>query len=102
MVSIAITSEYGVIVRKNSLPERLLTLDQVLKVMETSKPFSEDENLLAFGPSFGQEALDTFRKRLEILGLRYWDDFFEFTADCPPWCGFRAEFRVPATTSTRS
>lgn len=94
MTSIELTSGYNILVRRNSLPERSLSLDQLLRTLDTAKPFSEDENLLTFGPSFGMEAVDEFIKRLQTFGLIYWDDFFEFRCDYPSWCTFRAEYRA--------
>jgi hypothetical protein len=94
MSSIEITPEYGLIIRKLSLTERSVSLNQLLETMQTSTALSEDEYLISFGPSFGQEALNTFRKRLEALGLVYWNDFCEFSGDYPFWCGFRAQYRA--------
>lgn len=93
VIPIELSSGYSIVARRRSLPERLLTLDQVLAVMETTRAYSENDDLLVFGPAFGLEALNEFMNRLTRLGLIYWDDFFEFKEDLPPWCGIRAELR---------
>jgi hypothetical protein len=94
--AIKVTSEFGLIIRKRALSERALGIAQVFEAMEAAQPYGESDELLAFGPSFGPEALDTFTKRLQKLGLEYWDDFFEFAYPHPSWCTFRAEYLAEA------
>jgi surfactin synthase thioesterase subunit len=82
---IRISPDFGVLVRRASLSEKGLSLDQVVAVME-SEPLDRDQQLLSFGPHFGGEAADEFTRRLESLGLSFIDDFFVFECDLPAWC----------------
>lgn len=93
MTSIQLQTGYSIVIRRRSLPERSLSLDQLLAVMDATRAYSENDDLLAFGPTFGLEALNEFIRLLSSLGLKYWEDFYEFKEDLPPWCAFRAEFR---------
>ncbi|MGO9986641.1 MAG: hypothetical protein ACLPIX_20815 [Rhodomicrobium sp.] len=92
MASIKVTPEYGLIIRRASLEARAVSYDQLLIALHVKHPLDQDQYLISFGPSFGQEALSEFIKRLEGLGLVYWDDFFEFKGDYPSWCEFEANF----------
>lgn len=58
--------------------------------LEVEEGLDGNGRLLSFGPHFGREALTTIMSRLTKLGLVYFDDFFEFCGDYPPWCSFRA------------
>jgi hypothetical protein len=86
---IKITSEFGLIIRKQALAARNVTMEMVLTAMEVSEPLDCNDELISFGPSFEQEALDEFSRRLMKLGLEYFDDFFEFAFPSPPWCQFQ-------------
>jgi hypothetical protein len=92
-MSIKATGEFGLIIRRRSLQERNVSLKAVLEAMEAAEPLDISDELISFGPSFGQEALDTFVKRLVAMGLVYFDDFFEFVGMFPTWCEFRAVLR---------
>ena len=95
MSSVAVTAEYGIVVRRRALSERDISYCAVLTAVGGDKPFDADGELLTFGPSFGQEALEALSQRLIALGLVYFDDFFEFVGSFPQWCSFAVEF-VPA------
>ncbi|WP_316175999.1 MULTISPECIES: hypothetical protein [unclassified Bradyrhizobium] len=95
---VAVTAEYGIVIRRRALTERGVSYQAVLNAIETDKPHGADEELLSFGPSFGPEALATLTRRLIDLGLVYFDDFFEFASDVPLWCKFAVAF--VATKST--
>ena len=82
---IRISQHFGVLVRRASLQEKDVALEQVKVAME-SEPLDCDEQLLSYGPHFGGEAADEFIRRLEDLGLSYVDDFYVFECDLPPWC----------------
>jgi hypothetical protein len=69
-----------------ALVEKDIALHIVLAAMELSEPLDSNSDLLAFGPCFGKEAQGAFARRLIELGLAYFDDFVEFTADVPSWC----------------
>ena len=88
MTGVRVTGEYGLVVRRASLKERGVSWTALLAALEVAKPLDSDEFILSFGPHFGSEALATFTSRLSELGLRYFDDFFEFSGDFPKWCQF--------------
>jgi hypothetical protein len=57
-----------------------------------------NEDILSFGPHFGQEAVDEGVRRLEALGLSYVEDFFVFIADLPDWCRLGVALRSDEET----
>ena len=107
MECVRATSEFGVVVRLASLNERGTTLENLLSALETSSPFDSNAEIASFGPHFGAEALETLVRRLTDLGLKYFDDFFEFSRDFPKWCIFgvsaasAADHRHELSESTR-
>jgi hypothetical protein len=82
------TSEFGVVVRREALSSLKTTEAQLFFAMESNNPIGESDQILSFGPHFGEEAAKEFSKRLESIGLSYYDDFFVFFGDYPEWCGF--------------
>jgi hypothetical protein len=90
--SVMVTSEFGLIVRRNALAERQVDLRDLCAAMEAEERLDDSDDLLSFGPHFGREALNTIIARLTDLGLVYFDDFFEFCGDYPPWCVFRSGY----------
>ncbi len=92
MNSVAVTAEYGIVIRRRALTERAVSYHAVLTAVGVDKPFDADGELLTFGPSFGQEALEALSQRLIALGLVYFDDFFEFVGNFPHWCSFAVAF----------
>ena len=86
---IALTSEFGIVVRRAALTERGVSWEDLLKVLEVPAPLDSNDHLISFGPHFGRDALDALLKRLSALGLQYFDDFFEFCGDYPKWCAFK-------------
>jgi hypothetical protein len=86
---ISLTSEYGLVVRRKALKERGVSWDDLLAALEVSEPLDKNDCLISFGPHFGQEAVHTMSDRLIRIGLRYFDDFFEFSGDYPKWCVFK-------------
>jgi hypothetical protein len=98
MSCVDVTGEFGIIIRRHSLDERDVSLHSILEVLEVKEPFDINDQLVTFGPSFGQEALDVLTNRLIQLGLVYFDDFFEFVGSFPPWCRFHASL-VPSASS---
>jgi hypothetical protein len=85
---VAVTAEYGFVIRRNALSERGVSYHAVLAALDADKPFGENEEILTFGPSFGPEASEALTRKLTALGLVYFDDFFEFIIDAPRWCKF--------------
>ncbi|WKA26486.1 hypothetical protein [Bradyrhizobium roseum] len=92
------TTEFGLIVRRSALVERQVDLQDLFAVMEVGEWFDASDDLLSFGPHFGHEALITIVSRLIELGLVYFDDFFEFCGDYPPWCAFRGRYNPSSST----
>lgn len=93
MNSLKVSTQYGILVRRRSLDERSIQLDALLRAMEVSSPLDMNEDLISFGPSFGDEALREFISRLEKLGFAYSEDFFDLRMDHPDWCNFRASLK---------
>lgn len=94
MNSIPISTQGGIVVRRAALNEKNVSETALLEAMEVAAPVgSADAQLLSFGPSFGEEAMNEFVQRLRGLGLEYVDDFFCFNMDVPEWCGLRAELK---------
>jgi hypothetical protein len=89
MDCIRVTGEFGIVVRLASLNERGTTLDKLLVALETSAPFDSNDEIASFGPHFGAEAAETLVRRLSDLGLKYFEDFFEFSGDFPKWSAFK-------------
>jgi len=92
MSFINVTPEYGLVVRKDALLERGVSLEKLLVAMKVEAPLDSDDRLISFGPSFGQEALDGLVRELLGLGLQYFDDFFEVVGDYPAWCRFKVGY----------
>jgi hypothetical protein len=92
MSFVAVTAEYGIVIRRGALTERDVPYHAVLTAIGGDKPFDADGELLTFGPSFGQEALEALTQRSIALGLVYFDDFFEFVGSFPQWCSFGVAF----------
>ena len=88
MDCVRVTGEFGIVVRLASLNEQGIPLEKLLIALETSSPFDGNAEIASFGPHFGAEALETLVRRLSDLGLKYFDDFFEFSGDFPKWCIF--------------
>jgi hypothetical protein len=89
---INVTQEYGLVIRRDALRERNVSLEMLLKTMNVDAPLDSNEWLISFGPSFGQEALDGLVKELSGLGLQYFDDFIEVVGNYPEWCRFKVGF----------
>jgi hypothetical protein len=87
---VALTSEFGIVVRRAALMERGVSWEGLLNALDVPAPLDSNNCLISFGPHFGQEAVDILLGRLSGLGLKYFDDFFEFHGDYPKWCAFRA------------
>ncbi len=90
-MTVRVCFEFGIAIRKSALPMRALSREAVLHSLETLELYSEDDQLMIFGPSFGPEACDELVRRLTKLGLQYFDDFFDLRLDHPPWLEFIAQ-----------
>lgn len=94
MNSVKATNEYGIVVRRAALTVKSIDYKQLLQVMEVEQPLDSNEDLVSFGPSFGEEAMNEFIARLRALGLEYVDDFFSISCEMPAWCNVRIGFNV--------
>lgn len=83
------TPEYGLVVRRSALHAKKVLYEEILDLLEVDSPLDANDQLISFGPSFGQEALDEFMSRLTQRGLDYYDDFFPLVFDVPHWMGIR-------------
>jgi hypothetical protein len=86
MNTISATGEYGLVIRRDALRVRYIAESVVLQVLEVDAPLDMDEDLMSFGPAFGEEALQEFVQRLQALGLSPVDDFCTLCFDLPTWC----------------
>ena len=96
---IRVTFEHGIVIRKAALRRTRIDREQLLSAFESQAPFSENDDLVVFGPSFGSEACDEFIRRLKDLGLQHVDDFFELEFDHPEWLSFSAQLAKPGPNS---
>jgi hypothetical protein len=92
MMAIKVTGECGIVIRKAALKEKGINHIDILKIMEVESPLDDDDDLISFGPSFGEEALNEFIVRLQNIQLEYVDDFFTIIYDVPEWCKLIVEF----------
>jgi len=88
VTSIRVSVEFGIVIRRASLDERSISLNKVYQCMGTSSPLGMNDDLISFGPSFGIGAQREFIRRLEEIGLVYYEDFFDMSIDSPAWCDF--------------
>ncbi len=51
----------------------------------TPDEFRVEGGLIAVGPLFGSDALEQLIEELEMIGLVYFDDFFELSGNWPEW-----------------
>lgn len=89
-MSIAVTFTYGILVIRQALQARGVSLAEVCNALEVAEPMDSGSSLLSFGPAFGKEASDALVRRLQGLGLTYVDDFFDIALDLPEWVRFSA------------
>lgn len=90
-MSVTLSSDFGIVIRRAALSVRGVSEAQVLAAMQTEAPLASDGDLLSFGPHFGGEAALEFQRRLEALGLQAWDDFAVCAAHFPAWCRLSVE-----------
>lgn len=88
---VKLSSDFGIIVRKEAIQEKGISIKKLFQIMDVSTPFDETETLASFGPHFGQEAASEFIQRLEQAGLIYGEDFWDFDDIFPNWCSVYVE-----------
>ncbi|KAB2877342.1 hypothetical protein F9K33_16515 [bacterium] len=94
--NVKISTPFGILIRLNALMKCNIKRDHILAIMEVDNPLDENENLISFGPHFGEEAAAEFTNRLERIGLRYIDDYFVFKEDIPEWLLCLAYYHPPS------
>ncbi len=90
-MSVALSPAMSVVLKKGSLVRR-----GNVRPIGLGDVFSEDEKLLVLGP-FYETAIVT--RRLEELGLKYIDDYFELPhsgGDVPDWCEISLSYKDPS------
>jgi hypothetical protein len=88
------TNFFGIIIRKDAISKKSLSIDDIKKLIETDL-IDESDELLSFGPCFGEEAADNIGKKLITKGLQYVDDYFIFQGDFPDWMSFKVGLNRP-------
>ncbi|GHU01658.1 hypothetical protein FACS1894154_11620 [Betaproteobacteria bacterium] len=58
MNTVKATGEYGIVVRRAALTEKGIGYTQLLQAMEVEQPLDGNGDLVSFGPSFGEEAVN--------------------------------------------
>lgn len=87
MSYIAAAPEFGLIIRKAALTEKDISGRTLTEAVHDIDLIAENDDLLTFGPLFGDEAFQTIMRRLELIGLTYVDDYFGLDVLVPPWVG---------------
>lgn len=85
MSYIAATAEYGLVLRKGALTEKGISSDRMSDIMDDIDVLGENDDIISFGPLFGEEALEEIKGRLSGNGLEYADDYFELNLLLPHW-----------------
>lgn len=96
MEAIDATAQCGIVVRRDALQREGVAYEVLLNVMEVDVPLDENQDLVSFGPSFGEEALHEFVRRLESLGLIHFSDFVAVSFDLPAWCAIQVKLGAPS------
>lgn len=91
------TNFFGILIRKDSIKSKNLNIADIKAMIETAL-LDENEELLSFGPCFGEEAAANLSKKLENKGLEYVDDYFIFQGDFPEWLSFSVGFVKPTNS----
>lgn len=91
---VKVTNFFGIIIRKDAIYKKSLSISDIKDVIETDL-IDENDELLSYGPCFGEEAANNISKELESKGLEYVDDYFIFQGDFPDWMSFRVGFDKP-------
>lgn len=91
---IAATAEYGLVLRKKSLAEKGMSPSALSDIMADIDILGEDDDLISFGPLFGEEALEEIKTRLSAGNLEYADDYFELNLLLPYWVKLGVAYRT--------
>lgn len=88
------------LIRRESFERAQLTREGIDGWLNlTPDEFRVEGQLVAIGPVFDEEGLQSLVAALEEKGLAYYDDFFELSGNWPEWLGVwtGADGRGPAT-----
>lgn len=94
--SIAVSAYHGIVLRKDAVHAKRIAVEDVFRALEAVTPLDENKDLISFGPSFGEGAMQEFTRRLDALGLDYFNDYCTISADIPSWCALRASIHKEA------
>lgn len=90
---VKVTFEYGLVIRRSASSEKGISSKQLENVFEGNKALDLNENILSYGPHFGQDVMMYYFRRLESIGLVHVEDFFELEYDHPEWLQFYADMK---------
>ncbi len=79
------TPEFGLIVREGSLLEKDISHSTLTEIMQDIDVLGENDDIISYGPMFGEEALQEIRSRLSSAGFEYVDDYFDLNFLMPDW-----------------
>lgn len=77
--------ERALVIRREALTRFGLSLDDRAALLAFDCPSGETVDLLIYGPYFDFESLEEVSRRLNKLGLQYWDDYLDLKEDIPAW-----------------
>jgi hypothetical protein len=90
---VEMTNFYGIVIRADALARNSISVEEFCKKTEASL-LSKDENLVSFGPCFGEEAGNKIASRIDALGFEYVSDYFIFNFDMPDWIKLSAAINI--------
>lgn len=64
---VKVTMEYSLVIRRKSLTDKNISLEQINEVFEGNAPLDINEELISYGPHFGQERMMYYFRRSNIL-----------------------------------
>jgi hypothetical protein len=64
--SIEVTSEFGIVIRKAALNAKGVDKGKLPAIFAKTAPFDENDDLLSYGPHFGEEAMEELGKQLRV------------------------------------
>ncbi len=76
----------SVFIRKTAFERSGLTRSAIdARLGLTDQEFRAEAGLVCIGPIFETSAMEALIAELEVLGLAYFDDFFELSGNWPEW-----------------
>ena len=77
--------ERALVIRRKALEKFCRSHNDLNNLLEFDLLKGETDKLLVYGPYFDYESLGEVCRRLDQLGLQYWDDYFDLKEDIPDW-----------------